>query len=115
VRIAGTNSNLLARAYGVALQKPPTHASIHTRADGVRDTASLASIRATQPAARTEGPNASGGVERLVAATVPGRVDFDGDTSSLTAPGAYTMYGRPADKNAAAVAVQTGRALDITG
>ncbi len=115
MRIAGTNSHLLARAYGVAPQARSVAQALEARAARVEDSTSIASIRAAQPAARPAGLNSSGGVERLVAATVPGRVDFDGDTSSLTAPGAYTMYGRPADKNAAAVAVQTGRSLDITG
>jgi hypothetical protein len=115
VRIAGTNSNLLARAYGVTPPARPASPSIETRAARVEDSATLASIHAVRPASERSSVSASRNLERLVAATVPGTVDFDGDTTSLSAPGAYTMYGRPADKNAAAVAVQTGRSLDITG
>jgi hypothetical protein len=115
VRIVGTNSNLLNRAYGVAPPARPQSASIETRAARVEDSASLASIQSVRPSGGHSSVSGAGNLERLVAATVPGRVDFDGDMTSLSAPGAYTMHGRPADRNAAAVGVQTGRSLDITG
>lgn len=118
---------MLARAYGL----PPTRAPgspgapgapgslstnpIETRAARVADTASVSGVRAPEVAARITSVDSAANVSRLVAAAVPGRVSFDGDGASLSAPGSYTLHGRPADRNAAAVAVQTGRSIDISG
>jgi hypothetical protein len=116
VKIVGTNSHLLARAYGVASPTAPARTStpsIETRASRISDSATLGSIRTPDVAARVSQAAPGVNLERLVAATVPGRVDFDSPSVSLSAPGNYTMHGRPADRNAAAVAVQTGRALDL--
>lgn len=116
MKIVGTNSHLLARAYGVpspAVPPRPSTPSLESRAARVSDSANLGSIRAPEVAARVSQAAPGVNLERLVAATVPGRVDFDSQTVSLSAPGNYTMHGRPADRNAAAVAVQTGRALDL--
>src|SRR5690606_29544591 len=115
---------LLARAYGIPPRPPaPPSAPVRDclpcaedRVAQVRDVASLASIAKITPAPAPTAASPLANLERLVAATVPGGVDFDGAASAatLSAPGSYTMFGRPADKNAAAVAVQTGRALDIS-
>lgn len=116
VKIAGTNSDMLARAYGVgspAAPARPATPSIESRAARVSDSASIASLRSPDVAARVSAATGTAGLERLVAASVPGRVDFDAPSVSLSAPGNYTMHGRPADRNAAAVAIQTGRALDL--
>jgi hypothetical protein len=54
------------------------------------------------------------GADRLVAATVPGGVDFSGETpqpSQSTLP----LYRHPADRNAAATAVGVGRFVDVSG
>ncbi|MFO0832798.1 MAG: hypothetical protein U0637_13280 [Phycisphaerales bacterium] len=64
---------------------------------------------APQPATRT--PTS---IQRLVAAVVPGSVDFSGSTPSA-APGAMAFYRNPADRNAAAIGVEAGRSLDVTG
>jgi hypothetical protein len=57
--------------------------------------------------------------DRLVAATVPGRVGFDASGTArptTDAPGpALPFYTRPGDKNAAATAIAVGRALDLQG
>jgi hypothetical protein len=50
----------------------------------------------------------------LVAAVVPGRVDFSADEPVQTT-GSLPMYRHPADKNAAATLVQVGRGVDVTG
>lgn len=116
MKIVGTNPHVLARAYGVGSPAAPSRLatpSIETRAARVSDSASIASIGPVKAPGAVSGPQATAGIDRLVAATVPGRVDFDAPSISLTAPGNYTMHGRPADRNAAAVAVQTGRALDL--
>jgi hypothetical protein len=51
--------------------------------------------------------------QRLVAAVVPGSVDFSGDVPAV-AQGAIAFYRNPADRNAAALAVNVGRSLDAT-
>lgn len=53
---------------------------------------------------------------RLIAAVVPGRIDFSGDTPVQKRPtDSLAMYQRPADKNAAATAVYAGRMIDVRG
>lgn len=112
---------MLARAYGL----PPSRAAvapgalapnpIESRAARVADIASVSGVRSPEVAARITGVDSAANVSRLVAAAVPGRVSFEGEDASLSAPGSYTMHGRPADRNAAAVGVQTGRSIDISG
>lgn len=51
--------------------------------------------------------------QRLVAAVVPGKVDFSGSVPAA-APGAMPLYRNPADRNAAALSVEAGRSLDVT-
>jgi hypothetical protein len=66
---------------------------------------------ATGPAAKL--PSAA---QKLVGATVAGRVDFSGDKpAQVTGGAAFALYTRPADKNAAATAVSIGRSLDVRG
>lgn len=50
--------------------------------------------------------------DRLVAAVVPGRVDFSAGQPVQSGP-AIPMYRHPADRNAAAVSVHAGRVLDV--
>lgn len=54
-----------------------------------------------------------GGAERLVAAVVPGKVDFSAGRPPAT-PESIPMYRHPADRNAAAVSVHAGRMIDVT-
>lgn len=98
-------------------------ASLDARAARIQDVASITPApRAATPAAPGPAPDpgdAARRLERIVSAVVPGRVDFDdarvSSASSLTVGGAYALYTRPSDKNAAATAVSVGRSLDITG
>lgn len=76
-------------------------------------------VRAMAPVAQPQAVQASGGVRRaeapgLVAAVVPGRVDFSGPTAR---PGGASLpiYTHPADRNAAATGVAIGRSLDVAG
>lgn len=70
------------------------------------------------PAQRLAAPSQPGPVNqltnlsarRIVAGIVPGKVDFSGETP---APSALPLYRHPADKNAAATAVNAGKAIDI--
>lgn len=52
---------------------------------------------------------------RLVAARVPGGIDFTAGDAQPTPTQSLAMYRHPADKNAAAVSVQAGRAIDVRG
>lgn len=51
---------------------------------------------------------------RLIAAAVPGGVDFAPRTSG-GAPAAFPMYRHPADRNTAATGVSLGRIIDAQG
>jgi hypothetical protein len=48
----------------------------------------------------------------IVAAVVPGRVNFAANQPTQAGP-ALPFYRHPADKNAAATAINAGRSLDI--
>src|SRR5262245_40065751 len=63
-------------------------------------------------------PGRSQVARTLVAAVVPGKVDFvvDEHGRTLAMPtSAIPLYRHPADKNAAATGVLAGRALDVRG
>jgi hypothetical protein len=64
--------------------------------------------RSSQPVAK---PAVS---SKLVAAAVPGKVDFKPAPAPANT-GALPLYRHPADKNQAATSVQVGRSLDIQG
>lgn len=49
---------------------------------------------------------------RIVAGIVPGKVDFSGAAPAPASP-AIPLYRHPADKNAAATAVNAGKTIDI--
>jgi hypothetical protein len=51
---------------------------------------------------------------RIIAGFVPGKVDFSGDTPAPS-QGPIAMYRHPADKNAAATAVDAGKMIDVKG
>jgi hypothetical protein len=65
-----------------------------------------------QPGAVNQLTNLS--ARRIVAGIVPGKVDFSGDTPA-PAPASLPMYRHPADKNAAATAINAGKFIDIQG
>ncbi len=57
-------------------------------------------------------------IRPLVAATVPGKIDFSANAPQQTtgsANGAMPLYRHPYDKNAAATGVASGKAIDVTG
>ena len=64
---------------------------------------------AQSPVAGSITPTAA---SRIVAAQVPGRVNFSGAEPAQTGP-ALPFYCHPADKNAAATAIDAGRTLDV--
>lgn len=101
---------MLSRAMRIEGPTNPFHIS---RAYGVRPAGRAVQPQRIAPAltANVEPDNSS----RLVAATVPGRVDFSGDAPRPSDPASIPMYRHPADRNAAATAVSAGRTLDVRG
>ena len=53
-------------------------------------------------------------MRRLVAATVPGGIDFSG-AEPMPTDASLPMYRHPADRNAAATTLTAGRRIDIEG
>ena len=91
MRIEPTNPFHISRAYQTA---PPKQAPAPTSEP------IAGSIRPAEPSTR------------IVAAVVPGRVNFAGaEPQQSGAP--LPMYRHPADRNAAATAINAGRNLDI--
>lgn len=90
----------LARAYGVQPARP------------VAPVPPVRAIANPEAAGASIAPRAGSEIrERLVAAVVPGRVDFSGPEPAQT----MSLYRHPADRNAAATGVHAGRVLDVTG
>jgi hypothetical protein len=104
---------------------PPTIPFHVAHAYGTRPTAPAAASRASENAQATQiaapekptGPSAKlpNAAQKLVGATVPGRVDFSGSQPTQTTGASLQFYTRPAEKNAAATAVSIGRSLDVSG
>lgn len=110
MQINGGQSHLIARAYGVKGPSPAVVGKV------------TAAVPATRPAPVDESASAARGAgpAKLVAAVVPGKVDFSGDVpqpggQALGPGGTYQMYRRPTDRVEAATAVSLGRSLDIRG
>lgn len=78
------------------------------RAYGVKPTAPMAPPTAA-PAPTT------GSVSALVGGRVSRPIDFNAEPAAAPPSHAFQMYTRAADKIEAAVAVQLGRSIDVTG
>ncbi len=91
------------------------------RAYGVSPTAGAARLAPTQPAQPAEAARDHPGapdrrtIDRLVAAVVPGGVDFDDAGAHRVRDGALALYTRAGSKNEAATGVAAGRLLDVSG
>ena len=97
----------LAQSYGVAptmTVRPVAGPPAAERTQGVDQ------VRDTMRIPLAVEAKASGPVSRLVAAAVPGSVDFSGDTPKPSTDG-MPLYRHPADRNAAATGVQAGRVV----
>jgi hypothetical protein len=85
------------------------------RAHGAQHAARPGRVSVT-PLRRTDEAHAAqivrAGAERLVAAVVPGGVDFSAGVPAAS-PAALPMYRHPADRNAAAVSIHAGRMIDV--
>ncbi|HYD01103.1 MAG TPA: hypothetical protein VEB22_07740 [Phycisphaerales bacterium] len=115
MQINGNNqAALLTRMYGgggTAPVRGPAQASV------------VAKVGPSQPAAPVDKAEVKGrapGMNALIAAVVPGKVDFSGEAAKpssghLGAGGTYQMYRRPTDRMEAATVVSLGRGLDIQG
>lgn len=102
----------IARAYGVSRVAPTQP----VRPGAVRSVDSPSqSAQAAIPLFHPQGgTKANPQTARLVAATVPGSIDFSGDQPA-PARDALPLYHHPADRNAAATGIARGRLLDVTG
>ena len=72
-------------------------------------------VKSAQPASATKSAAETRKPESLVAATVPGKVNFQGTIAPTTSPDAFAMYTRSADRVEAAVGVALGRTIDVRG
>ena len=104
----------VAQAYGVRPSAQVTRSAGASQNVGAVSQAPVASpIPTSAVGPATKLPSAA---QKLVGATVPGRVDFSGDKpQQVTGASALQLYARPADRNAAATAVSIGRSLDVRG
>lgn len=98
---------------------PFSQASRLASAYGVRPPQRVAPVSPAQASHPVGGADSSGTMTdprlgRLVAATVPGGVSFEGGVPKPTGP-AIPLYRHPADANAAATGVDLGRVLDTKG
>ena len=95
----------IARAYGVTPGNRPIKTS---PSPGPQST-----IGPSDPTLQPNTPLSP--TSRLVAARVPGGIDFlEGTPQPARSPQAIAMYAHPADRNAAATAVNAGRLIDLT-
>jgi len=99
-----TNPVTIARAYSAASSTPSARVA-PTRRDHT-----AGRIDTVNQAERALNSRAM----RLVAAVVPGRVDFSAD-SPAPAAAPKLLYRHPADRNSAATTITVGRRLDVTG
>jgi hypothetical protein len=100
----------------------PTNPFHIARAYQIGGTARSTGNGATMHTARVERSSTAGSVtpsmnvntRRLVAGSVPGKIDFSGGVPTQSVA-ALPMYRNPAEKNAAATGVNAGRMIDIEG
>lgn len=97
---------------------PPTLPFHLARAYGVTQTPRVRPVAPVPPVERSAGGAPAAQTDprlgRLVAAVVPGGVEFSGD-SPRPASSSLPFYRHPADRNAAATGVSLGRVLDTNG
>jgi hypothetical protein len=105
---------------------PPSNPYHIARAYGVRPGGQVGQSGAVAGAAPVKperpAPKLPTAAQALVAAVVPGGVEFREGAAGVHAggeaqpsPPAFQMYKHPAEKNAAATAVQVGKRLDVQG
>ena len=95
----------------------PTNPFHVARAYGVQPTTSVRPVNPVTPAASTDIAGRLGvdPLARLVAARVPGGIDFQTQQPTTTAAGSLPFYRHPADRNLAAVNLEAGRLVDMNG
>ena len=93
---------------------PPTIPLQLAKAYGVAPAARRAPVQAPESAGRLGREPADRPGQGLIAAVVPGGIDFSGPESAPR-PAAIPLYRHPADHNAAATAVHAGRVVDLEG
>jgi hypothetical protein len=115
-RIGDSGSFSIARAYAQYAAKPAAGASEQfARSEPIKI---VDAVRAPDTVeARPEGRIDRSKINRLVAAKVDVTPDIADAVARSSMPaaaaGAYAMYRHPADRNAAATALNAGRVLDV--
>ncbi len=72
------------------------------------------SVSVPVPATQASRVASSTAISQLVAARVPGGMDFDSSTMTpVRSAGPYQLYARPTDRLEAATGVQCGRIIDL--
>ncbi len=108
INTSPTNPYHISQAYGVSLPNGlrvrPMQAPTHAPAPGGLDLADTFQ--------QTQGAHSEHNVARVVAARVPGAVDFSPELSRNNAT-PIPFYRHPADTNAAATAIDAGRVIDV--
>ncbi len=121
------------RAYGSPSRlevTPPSPAANANAAGGLKEVArafprDVIALESKAQAAASAGATATAQVQssntqtapatRLVAAGVPGRVDFSQPKPKSDVSGALPFYRNPSERNTVATQVALGRGLDVTG
>ncbi|MEM9082858.1 MAG: hypothetical protein AAGB34_04615 [Planctomycetota bacterium] len=96
----------IARAYGASSITP------HQKVQPIE------AIKRNDAASRAEDKPKLSNIHRLVAAVVPGGVDFDASGTAQASESAMPMYARPGEANSVATrvqAAQAGRIIDTRG
>lgn len=122
--VGPANSFQIARAYGLPQQQRQAMPVAPERSTGVDRSAGVERVGGDRGSlGRIGGPDeavmfhpqggfkANPGVARLVAAKVPGSVEFGADGPRVGS--GLSIYRSPADRNAAATGVDAGRLLDV--
>lgn len=96
-------------------QTAPTNPFHIARAYNINQAARAREAQSVQAPERTSGADKlPSQAQRLVAAVVPGKIDFSGATPRVGSE-SLPLYRHPADRNVAATGVALGRSLDIQG
>lgn len=125
MQISGNIPPYIAQAYGLpkARPAPPSPAAAQTqqtapigKIEAVSPKGDVRQVEATQDLSSIAGVQRPTKIDALVAGTVHRPITFDGAaTPTPSAAGSLQLYTRAADKVEAAVAVNLGRSLDVTG
>ena len=111
------SSSRVSRAYGVKPPVPAAPAAASAASQATSSTATTPSITPTSAVAGTVGPRAAATEQlgALVAARVPGRVDFDSASTPQSPGGPYQLYRQSGNRVEVGASIARGQRLDLRG